>query len=108
MAPRLQARLQALSGHPLVGEVRSLGLIGAIELAAEPAKRKPFDPKRLVGAYLVRRAQEHGVILRALGGDIIAFAPPLIITEQEIDSMMDRAELALADTLDWVRAEGGV
>ncbi len=108
VAPRLQARLQALSGHPLVGEVRSLGLIGAIELAAEPAKRKPFDPKRLVGAYLVRRAQEHGVILRALGGDIIAFAPPLIITEQEIDSMMDRAELALADTLDWVRAEGGV
>ena len=106
VAPRLQSRLQALSGHPLVGEVRGMGLIGAIELAADPGKRRPFDPKRGVGAYLVRRAQSHGVILRVLGGDIIAFSPPLIISDDEIDDMMDRTELALSDTLDWVRSGG--
>jgi 4-aminobutyrate--pyruvate transaminase len=102
VAPRLQARLSKLRGHPIVGQARGLGLIGAIELAADPAQRKPFDPARGVGAYLVRRAQAHGLITRVLSGDIIAFAPPLIITESEIDDMMDRAESALAETLAWV------
>jgi 4-aminobutyrate--pyruvate transaminase len=102
VAPRLQARLAKLSGHPIVGQARGLGLIGAIELAADPAKRKPFDPARGVGAYMVRRAQAHGLITRVLAGDIIAFSPPLIITEAEIDDMMDRAEIALAETLAWI------
>ncbi len=104
VAPRLQARLQKLSGHPIVGQARGIGLIGAIELALDPAQRKPFDPARGVGAYMVKRAQAHGLITRALAGDIIAFSPPLIISEAEIDDMMDRAELALADTLAWVRS----
>lgn len=103
VAPRLQAGLRRFAGHPIVGDVRGLGLIGAIELAADPAHRKPFDPKRGVGAYLVRRAQAHGLILRVLAGDVIAFSPPLIISEAEIDTMLERAELALADTLAWVR-----
>jgi 4-aminobutyrate--pyruvate transaminase len=103
VAPRLQQGLQALQGHPLVGAVRGLGLIGAIELAADPAARKPFDPKRGVGAYLVQRAQQHGLIVRVLIGDVIAFSPPLIISEAEIDAMLERTRLALADTLAWVR-----
>jgi len=57
-----------------------------------------------VGAYFVRRAQAHGLITRVLGGDIIAFSPPLIISEAEIDSMLERTERALDDTLAWVRA----
>jgi len=104
VAPRLQQGLRRFAGHPLVGEVRGMGLIGALELAQDPAAHTPFDPKRGVGAYLVRRAQEHGLITRVLGGDVIAFSPPLIITEAEIDRMLDCTEQALADTLAWVRA----
>ena len=104
VAPRLQQGLQTFKDHPLVGAVRGLGLIGAIELAADPAQRKPFDPKRGVGAYLVSRAQAHGLILRVLMGDVIAFSPPLIITESEIDTMLERTKLALDYTLAWVRS----
>jgi 4-aminobutyrate--pyruvate transaminase len=82
-----------------------MGLIGAIELAEDPRQRKPFDPKRGVGAYFVRRAQEHGLITRSLSGDVIAFSPPLIIREAEIDALLERAERALADTLAWVKSE---
>jgi len=104
VAPRLQEGLRSFAGHPIVGDVRGLGLIGAIELAADPARRQPFDPARGVGAYFVRRAQAHGLIVRVLGGDVIAFSPPLIISEAEIDTMIERARLALADTLAWVRS----
>ena len=104
VSPRLQQGLQNFKDHPLVGEVRGMGLIGAIELAADPAQRKPFDPKRGVGAYLVSRAQAHGLILRVLMGDVIAFSPPLIISESEIDTMLERTKLALDETLAWVRS----
>ncbi|NKE67636.1 aminotransferase class III-fold pyridoxal phosphate-dependent enzyme [Ramlibacter sp. RBP-2] len=103
VAPRLQDGLRKFASHPLVGQARGLGLIGALELAADPAQRKPFEPARGVGAYFVRRAQAHGLIVRVLGGDIIAFSPPLVITEAEIDAMLARTELALADTWEWVR-----
>ncbi|MBE7417077.1 MAG: aminotransferase class III-fold pyridoxal phosphate-dependent enzyme [Ideonella sp.] len=102
VAPRFRERLQRFAGREHVGHVRSLGLIGAIELAELPAQRKAFDPKRGVGAYFVRRAQEHGLITRSLAGDVIAFSPPLIINDDEIDAMFDRAEQALADTLAWL------
>ncbi len=103
VSPRLQAGLQRLAGHAIVGEARGLGLIGAIELAEDPASRKPFDPQRGVGAYFVRRAQAHGLIVRVLSGDVIAFSPPLVISEAEIDFMLESAGRALADTLRWVR-----
>ncbi|MGA1317176.1 MAG: aminotransferase [Rubrivivax sp.] len=102
VAPRLQAGLARYRGHPLVGDVRGLGLIGAVELAADPARRKPFDPARGVGPYLVRRAQAHGLILRAMAGDIVAFSPPLVITEGEIDELLAKFDLALKDTEAWV------
>ena len=105
MAPRFAQRLERFKGHEIVGHVRSLGLIGAIELAEDPARRKPFDPLRAVGPYFIRRAQEHGLITRSLSGDVIAFSPPLIITEPEIDAMFDRVERALADTLVWVKSQ---
>jgi len=102
VGPRLQAGLARYRGHPLVGDVRGLGLIGAVELAADPAQRKPFDAARGVGPYLVRRAQAHGLILRAMAGDIVAFSPPLVITEGEIDELLAKFDLALKDTEAWV------
>jgi 4-aminobutyrate--pyruvate transaminase len=103
VAPRLQQGLRRYADHPIVGDVRGLGLIGAVELAEDPAARKPFDAQRGVGAYLVRRAQEHGLILRVMAGDIIAFSPPLVITEAEIDTMLERFDRALADTVAWLK-----
>ena len=103
VAPRLQAGLQRFAGHPIVGQARGLGLIGAIELAEEPASRKPFDAKRGVGAYFVRRAQAHGLIVRVLAGDVIAFSPPLVISEAEIDALLERTARALDDTVEWTR-----
>ena len=106
VAPRLQAGLQRLASHPLVGQARGLGLIGALELAQDPAERKPFDPAQGVGAHVVKRAQAHGLILRVLGGDVIAFSPPLIISEAEIDLLLARTALALDDTWRWLRGQG--
>ena len=102
VAPRLQEGLRRYRGHPIVGDVRGLGLIAAVELAEDPAARRPFDPARGVGAYLVRRAQEHGLILRVMAGDIVAFSPPLVIGEAEIDALLERFDRALADTMAWL------
>jgi 4-aminobutyrate--pyruvate transaminase len=102
VGPRLQQGPRRMQGHAIVGDVRGPGPIGAIELAADPARRKPFDPKRGVGAYFVRCAQVHGLIVRVLGGDVFAFSPRLVITKSEIDALIQRAEFALADTWAWV------
>ena len=106
VGPRLQAGLRRLSEHPLVGEARGIGLIGALELVRDKGTRANFDPKAGIGAFLVKRAQHHGAILRNMAGDIIAFSPPLIITEAEIDALIDRTALALDDTLAMVRQRG--
>ena len=102
VAPRLQQGLRKYVGHPFVGDVRGMGLIAGVELAADPAARRPFPPERGVGAYLVRRAQEHGLILRTMAGDIVAFSPPLVISDAEIDELLARFDRALRDTSDWI------
>ncbi len=98
VAVTFQKRLRALADHPLVGEVRGLGLIGAVELVADKAARRNFDPAQGVGAYTVERATEHGLIVRGLVNDTIAFCPPLIITDAQINDMFDIFERALDDT----------
>jgi 4-aminobutyrate---pyruvate transaminase len=105
VAPRMQAGLRRFADHPLVGEVRGIGLIGALELVADKKTKTPFDPAEAVGPFLVKRAHHHGVILRPLG-DSIAFCPPFIIKEAEIDLMFERFALALDDTLAMVRERG--
>jgi 4-aminobutyrate---pyruvate transaminase len=105
VAPRMQNGLRRFASRPLVGELRGIGLIGAIELVADQSTKYPFDPAQGIGAFLVKRGHHHGIILRAMG-DAIAFCPPLIITESEIDLMLDRFALALDDTLGMVRERG--
>jgi 4-aminobutyrate--pyruvate transaminase len=105
VAPRLQDGLRRLADHPLVGEVRGVGLIAAVELVKDKATKEPFDPAGAVGLYLNKQAQKHGLIIRALG-DIIAFSPPLIMTGEEIDEMLARFGKALDDTEAWVHKEG--
>jgi 4-aminobutyrate--pyruvate transaminase len=105
VAPRMQAGLQRFADHPLVGGVRGIGLIGALELVSDKTSKASFDPKSGVGEFLAKRAHHHGVIIRSLG-DTIAFCPPLIITDGEIDLMFERFERALTDTLEMLRERG--
>ena len=104
-APQFQARLAALNGHPLVGEARGLGLIGGVELVDNKKTRKSFAPGQGVGPRAVRFAEDEGLIVRAVMGDVLTLCPPLIITTAEIDELFDRLGRALDKTLDWVRRE---
>jgi len=98
VGPRMQAGIRSYADHSLIGEARGIGLIGAVELVRDKATRQSFDPKAGIAAYLVRRAQHHGAILRNMPGDVVAFSPPLIISETEIDEMMACFGRALDDT----------
>ena len=106
VAPVLQDGLRALAGHPLVGEARGVGLIGALELAKDRDARQAFDPKAGVGAQVVKHAQQRGAILRSLPGDVIAFSPPLVIQAHELRELLACAKGALDDTWEWVKANG--
>ena len=101
-----QEKLAGFADHPLVGEARGMGLIGACELVADKASRAAFAPERGVGAYVERRCLEHGVILRALG-DTVAFCPPLVVTESDIDEILERFGRGLDETLAWLETGGG-
>jgi 4-aminobutyrate--pyruvate transaminase len=101
VAPRFQAKLQAFADHPLVGEARGVGLIGALELVADKDTKASFDPEQKVGISLMARAREQGLIIRSLN-DVAVFCPPLIIDEGQIDEMMQRFSQALDETWSWV------
>src|SRR5699024_3914195 len=91
---KLQSALQELSDHPLVGQVRGMGLIAAVELVADKSTRAPFDPAGSVGTAVAARCHENGLIVRNIQ-DAVAFCPPLIITEQEVDDMVARFRKSL-------------
>ncbi len=106
VGPHMQAELRRrFAEHPLVGEVRGMGLIGALELVADKAQRQNFDPSLKIGARLVKLGEKHGVIGRMLPSDSLAFSPPLIITREEIDTMLDRTARALDELTAELRRE---
>jgi 4-aminobutyrate--pyruvate transaminase len=100
----LQRRLAAFTDHPLVGEVRGSGLIAAIELVANKATGEAFAGGA-VGAYAQKAVQDRGVILRTVAGSSLAFCPPLIITTEQIDEIIDATSQALDQTLEYCRKE---
>lgn len=104
LAPVMEARLARIAEHPVVGHTRSVGLIGAVELMADKAARKPFNPKDTVGAKCASFLEKHGVISRAIV-DTVALCPPMIISAEELNDLFDRFEKALDDTEHWVNAE---
>ena len=106
VAPVFLTRLKALADHPLVGEANGVGLIGAIEMVADKAAKRNFEPSKGVGARCGQFCQEEGVIVRPLINDRIALCPPLVISEAEINELFDRFERGLKKTLDWARREG--
>ncbi|MDC1072183.1 aminotransferase [Gammaproteobacteria bacterium] len=98
LAPRFQERLSALSKSPLVGEARGVGLIGALELVADKNTREQYPAELKIGATLAARALNHGLVVRALPGDVIGICPPLIITKEQIDELFNSLSIAVTET----------
>jgi putrescine---pyruvate transaminase len=96
MGRRLLARLRELEGLSIVGEVRGLGLLAGVELVQDKATRAPF-PAGKAGTLVRRKCLEKGVIIRALG-DVIAMCPPLVISEAELDALVDTIGEAIRET----------
>ena len=108
MIPRFQERLHGFADHPLIGETRGVGMIGAVQLVPDKAKNEVFDPALKVGPAAAKHCAAHGLIIRPMPGDAIALCPPLIITEGQIDDMFDSLGRALDDSLDELTQQGAM
>ncbi len=97
MGRRLNEGLARLLEMPNVGNVRGLGLLAAVEVVSDKASRQPFAPALGIGPKLARAMRDRGVVTRAKGESIL-FAPPLVVTEEQIDRMVD----VTADAIDAV------
>ena len=103
-SPALQDGIRQFADYPLVGETTGVGMLAVAELVADKTTREPFDPSRKIGPYLLERALDHGLIVRALG-DRIGFSPPLVIDNDQIADMFDRFGRALEETSMWVEKD---
>jgi putrescine aminotransferase len=97
LGPYLAKGLHALGEHPLVGEIRAMGLIAGLELVKDKTTRLHFDKIGDVGIICREHCIERGVIVRAVR-DIMVMAPPLVITRDEIDRLIAGLRGALDDT----------
>ena len=104
VSPRFQQRLRSFADHPLVGEARGVGLVGACELVQNKSTKAAFDAKRAVGPKCMAFCQQRGLIVRAIG-DVIAMCPPYIVTDSDIDEIFARFGRGLDDTLEWASKE---
>ena len=105
MSPTFQKHIQSFADHPLVGEAMGVGMFGALEVVADKTKRQNFEPSARIGGRFTKLIEEHGVIGRTVPGDILCFSPPLIITEAEIDEMLDGVGRALDELAVQLRRE---
>lgn len=102
MSPYLLDGLRKFKDHPLVGEVRGIGLLAAVELVADKATKASFDPAGKLGGYVFERTHHYGLIIRNIQ-DSIAFCPPLIITKEQIEEMLKRFGNTLDDAYAWAQ-----
>ncbi|TVQ35322.1 MAG: aspartate aminotransferase family protein [Geminicoccaceae bacterium] len=89
IGPYFTQQLRTLADHPLIGEVRSFGLIGALELVADKATRRRFAAEAAVGIRCRDLCFAHDFVMRAVG-DTMVLAPPLVISEAEVDELIRR------------------
>jgi L-2,4-diaminobutyrate transaminase len=106
----LQARMkEAFADHPLVGNVRGVGLLAALEFSPEKDVCKPFNASLKVGARVSAAALENKLIARAMPqGDILGFAPPMVINEEEIDEIISRTIKAVNKVTDELKSSGDI
>ncbi|MDH4047950.1 MAG: aminotransferase [Gammaproteobacteria bacterium] len=97
----------AFADHPMVGEIRGFGLIGAVELVSRQDPPLAFDPKLGVAGRVAKKAMQNGVITRALpSADTLAFSPPLIVSTSEIDTLVSGVRDALDEVQEQLGSEG--
>ena len=94
VSPYFQKRLHAFADHQHVGEVRGIGLTGAIEVVQDKQTKTAFDSKLEVSERIARRGLQEGIVIRPIGGAVI-FAPPFIMTREEIDELFDAFDRTL-------------
>ena len=97
IGPYFQSRLRELADHPLVGEVRGVGLVAGIALCADRERRTPFAREGHAGTLCRDHAFEAGLVMRAVGDSMI-LSPPLVIRRDEVDELVDLAREALDRT----------
>lgn len=100
VAPILQNGLRELKNHPLVGDVRGVGLMACVELVKDKETKEGFDPSLMMGRKVEDAALSHGLILRGLGNNLV-FAPPFIVSKIEVEKIVEIAGLALDEALNW-------
>ncbi|MFO1036277.1 MAG: aminotransferase [Geminicoccaceae bacterium] len=94
MGPLFQSRLMAMASHPMVGEARGVGLMGALEMVADKHSKTPFEGRLDVSERVARQALRNGLICRPLGSAIV-LAPPFIITEAQVDELFTTLQRTL-------------
>jgi len=105
VGPYLAAQFAELSGHPLVGDAESCGLMAAIRLVKDKARNQPFPAEHSIGMVCRNHCFDNGLIMRAVG-DRMIIAPPLVITRTQIDEMMALVRRCLDLTLGEAQANG--
>lgn len=105
-----QERLKAAFAQlPIVGDVRGVGMLGAIEFVADRETKQPFQLGEKVCARVSRAARQRGLIVRSMPlGDILGFAPPLITTTDEIDQIVEITAQAVRQVMDELAGEGAL
>jgi adenosylmethionine-8-amino-7-oxononanoate aminotransferase len=99
-APRFEQGLQQLRKHPLVGDARQRGLLGALELVADKGTRRRFDPALKLSERITQIAYRNGVIFRAFSDNILGFAPALCFHASDFDLLFERLERTLDQVLE--------
>ncbi|MGY6563748.1 MAG: aminotransferase class III-fold pyridoxal phosphate-dependent enzyme [Halomonadaceae bacterium] len=100
LAPRFEEGLRAMLDHPLVGDARSRGFLGALELVADKQSKERFDPSLKLADRLFEAAYDNGIILRAFTDNVLGFAPALCYTSNDFDLLFERLERTLNAVLD--------
>ena len=106
ISEKFNTKMEKLNDHSIVGNARSIGLIGAIELVKNKKNKTYFDPKISIGTRIVNNAQRNGLIVRVLQGDIVALCPPLIINGKELDILFKKFNKSIEDTEVELNTEG--
>jgi putrescine aminotransferase len=107
LGPYLAQQFATLAPHPLVGEVQTCGLMGAVQLVKDKAKQLPFPSELEIGMVCRGHCFANGLIMRAVGDRMIV-APPLVITRAQIDEMMALIRRCLDLTLADASSRGWV
>jgi len=107
-APRFEEGLQQLRAHPLVGDARQRGLLGALELVADKATRRRFDPALGLSERITQIAYRNGLIFRAFADNILGFAPALCFGASDFDLMFERLERTLDQLLEQMDVRAAV